>query len=78
MSTREYLIRSPEDVGRTLAEARHFRGLTQEQLARRTKVERTYVAKLEAGHTVLQIERLISLLRDLGVELYATQDAAGG
>lgn len=78
MRTRQYLIRSPEDLGRTLAEARHFRGLTQEQLAHRAKVERTYVAKLEAGHTVLQVERLLSLLRDLGVELYATQEAADG
>lgn len=78
MSTPRYLIRSPQDLGRTLAEARNFRGLTQEQLARRTKVERTYVAKLEAGHTVLQVERLISQLRELGVELHATQEAAGG
>ena len=78
MSTRRYLIRSPEDLGRTLAEARHFRGLTQEQLARRAKVQRTYIAKLEAGHTVLQIERLMSMLRELGVELHATQESADG
>lgn len=78
MSTRRYLIRSPEDLGRTLAEARHFRGLTQEQLARRAKVQRTYIAKLEAGNTVLQIERLMSMLRELGVELYATQESADG
>ncbi len=78
MSTRRYLIRTPEDLGRTLAEARHFRGLTQEQLARKAKVERTYVAKLEAGHTVLQIERLIAMLRELGVELCATQEIANG
>lgn len=78
MSTRRYLIRSPEDLGRTLAEARQLRGLTQEQLARRAKVQRTYVAKLEAGHTVQQIERLLSMLRDLGVELHATQETADG
>lgn len=78
MSTRRYLIRTPEDLGRTLAEARHFRGLTQEQLARRAKVDRTYVAKLEAGHTVLQVERLIEMLRELGVELHATQESADG
>jgi transcriptional regulator with XRE-family HTH domain len=78
MSTRRYLIRTPEDLGRTLAEARHFRGLTQQQLAHQAKVERTYVAKLEAGHTVLQIERLIAMLRELGVELHATQESADG
>ena len=78
MSTRRYRIRSPEDLGRTLAEARHFRGLTQDQLARRAKLQRTYVAKLEAGHIVLQIERLMSMLRELGVELYATQESEDG
>lgn len=78
MSTRRYLIRTPEDLGRTVAEARHFRGMTQEQLARRAKVDRTYLARLEAGHTVRQLERLIALLRELGVELQATQESADG
>ncbi len=78
MSTRRYRIRSPEDLGRTLAEARRFRGLTQEQLAGQARIQRTYVAKLEAGHTVLQIERLLSMLRELGVELHATQETADG
>lgn len=78
MSTRRYQIRTVEDVGRTVAEARLFRGLTQEQLAAKARVERTYLAKIEAGHTVQQIERLLSLLRSLGVELYATQERADG
>lgn len=78
MRTRRYQIRSARDIAHTLAEARHFRGLTQEQLARRARVERTYLAKIEAGHTVLQLERLLSLLRELGVELYATQESVDG
>lgn len=78
MTTRRYLIRTPEDIGRTLAEARHVRGLSQQQLADHAKVDRTYLAKLEAGHTVLQLDRLVSMLRELGVELYATQELGDG
>jgi ribosome-binding protein aMBF1 (putative translation factor) len=78
MSTRRYQIRSSADIGRTVAEARRQRGLTQAQLAETSRVERTYLAKLEAGHTVKQIDRLLSLLRTLGVELYATQEQADG
>lgn len=78
MSTRRYVIRSPEDLGRMLAEARLYRGLTQEQLASRANVGRTYLARLEAGNTVLQVERLLAMLRDLGVELHATQGPADG
>jgi transcriptional regulator with XRE-family HTH domain len=33
-----------------VTELRHARGLTQEQLARRAKVSRGYIADLEAGH----------------------------
>lgn len=78
MSTREYQIRSAEDVGRTIAEARRFRGFTQQQLAAKARVDRTYLAKIEAGHTVQQIHRLLALLRSLGVELYATQERPDG
>jgi transcriptional regulator with XRE-family HTH domain len=78
MSTRRYQIRSVADIGRTIAEARAFRGLTQEELAERTQLERTYLAKIEAGHTVKQLERVIALLRELGVELSATQQSLHG
>jgi transcriptional regulator with XRE-family HTH domain len=78
MSTRRYQIRSAEDVGRTLAEARLFRGLTQVQLAEKAGIGRTDLAKIEAGHTVQQVERILHLLRELGVELHATQESERG
>ncbi|MGK2957139.1 MAG: helix-turn-helix domain-containing protein [Acidimicrobiales bacterium] len=74
MHTRRYVIRTGEDVGRTIAEARLQRGLTQEQLSTNSRVDRSYLARLEAGHTVQQVERVLDLLRELGVELHATQD----
>jgi len=78
MSTRQYVIRSGEDLGRTVAEARLVRRMTQEQLADETGVERTYLARLEAGHSVQLIDRALTLLRHLGVEVHATQDIGDG
>jgi transcriptional regulator with XRE-family HTH domain len=74
MRTREFAIRHGEDLGRTIAEARAERGLTQEQLATRTGIERTYLARLEAGHVVQQVERALTLLRTLGVTITARLD----
>lgn len=73
MSTRRYQIRSTADIGRTLAEARLHKGLTQQQLADQAGIERTYLARLEAGHTVKQLERFVSLLREVDVDLYAVE-----
>ena len=38
-------------IGRVLQAKRETRGLTQESLAKRAKVARSYLAKLEAGHS---------------------------
>jgi transcriptional regulator with XRE-family HTH domain len=71
MNTRRFVIRSGQDLARTVAESRRERGLTQAQLAARAGVERTYLAKLEAGHVVQQVDRALALLRSLGVEVTA-------
>ena len=74
MSTREFVVRSPQDLGRMIAEARVSRGLTQAELAEAADVERTYLARLEAGHTTLQVMRTLELLRRLGVTLHGSLD----
>ena len=38
-------------IGRVLQAKRETRGLTQESLAKRAKVARSYLARLEAGHS---------------------------
>ena len=38
-------------IGRVLQAKRETKGLTQESLAKRAKVARSYLAKLEAGHS---------------------------
>lgn len=62
-------IRHPADLGLAVSEARRAAGLTQEQLAEQSGVERTYLARLEAGLTTLLVERSLRLLRRLGARV---------
>ena len=62
-------IRRPEDLGLALSEARRTAGLTQAQLAHVSGIERTYLAKLEAGLSTLLLDRSLRLLRRLGARL---------
>lgn len=64
-----WVIRSSEDVGRTIADLRHRRGLTQEELARQSSISRNYLARLETGLTVALLDRALRLLRRLGAEV---------
>lgn len=77
MNTRRFVIRSPEDLGRTIAEARRERDLTQEDLARATNLDRTYLARIEAGQSTILIERTLRLLQELGVRLEAEMSIDG-
>jgi transcriptional regulator with XRE-family HTH domain len=63
------VINSPQDFGRTLAGVRRARGVTQESLAEMTGIDRTYLAKLEAGSETLELQRLLLALRRLGAEV---------
>jgi transcriptional regulator with XRE-family HTH domain len=62
-------IRRAEDLGLAVSEARRGAGLTQVQLAEQLGVERTYLAKLEAGMNTLLLDRSLRLLRRLGARL---------
>jgi transcriptional regulator with XRE-family HTH domain len=62
-------IRRPEDLGLAVSEARRAAGLTQEQLAERTGIDRSYLAKLEAGLTTLLLTRSLRLLRRVGARV---------
>lgn len=65
-------IRTAADLGAAIAEARGRRELTQEQLARAVAMDRSYLAKLESGKSVLLLERSLRLLRRLGAEVTVT------
>lgn len=71
-------IRRAEDLGLAVSEARRALGMTQLELAEQSGVERTYLAKLEAGLSTLLLERSLRLLRRLGARLVVElPDGAG-
>ena len=74
MSTQTFRVRSAEDLGRVLREARLNHGLTQaeavEQLG--ATYDRTRLARMEAGGGLQSFSRMIHALRRLGVEVTAT------
>lgn len=74
MSTRQYRVRSGEDLGRVLRDARTGHGLTQEQLVNRLELgfDRSRLARIEAGEGFQSLDRALSVLRRLGIEVYAT------
>jgi len=67
-----FLVRSGPDLGAAVAEARFIQGLTQEALARKTGIDRSYLARLEAGASVQLLDRVLALLRALGAEVTVT------
>lgn len=74
----QWTVRSPSDLGRAIAGVRAERGLTQDQLAKEADVDRSYLARLEAGATALVLERALRVLRRMGatvtVEIHAPAD----
>lgn len=68
-SRRTWKIHSGADFGRTIADLRAERKLTQAELARQGGVSRNYLAELETGLTVAMVERVLRLLRRLGAEV---------
>ena len=64
-----WAIRSTGDVGRTIADLRARRGVTQEELARQGGISRNYLAQLETGLTVAMVDRVLRLLRRLDAEV---------
>jgi transcriptional regulator with XRE-family HTH domain len=74
MSTQVYQIRSGSDVGRVLRDARTERGLTQQQLVDEFGLafDRTRLARIEAGEGFQSLDRVLSVLRRLGIDVTAT------
>ena len=67
-----FLVRSAGDLGKALQQARLASGMTQEELSEATGVDRTYLARMESGLSVLLLERLMRLLRHTGAEVTVT------
>lgn len=74
MPKRSWTIRSPEDLGRAVADIRSATGRTQADLAADTGLSRTYVAKIETGRTSPLLGHLLRALRRLGATVTVTFD----
>lgn len=62
-------IRSPEALGRTIRRTRKQTGLTQAELAVRTRATRQAIVTLEGGHETRAVELIFDALAALGLEL---------
>ena len=69
---RTFSVRTGKDLGGAVRQARLAAGLTQEQLAARTGLDRTYLARMESGLTVVLLDRVLRALRQLGAEVTVT------
>jgi transcriptional regulator with XRE-family HTH domain len=71
---RSFQIRSARDLGAAVKYFRTRSGFSQSMLAERTGLHRSYLASLEGGHTTEALERLLTLLSELGVRVTAVQE----
>ena len=74
MGTRTYRVRSGADLGRVVRDARAEQGLTQQQAVDQLELsfDRSRLARIEAGEGFQSLDRALSVLRRLGVEVIAT------
>jgi len=66
---RTFTVRTGKDLGGAVRQARLASGLTQEQLALRAGIDRSYLARMESGLTVVLLDRAMRVLRQLGADI---------
>lgn len=65
----EITARSASALGRALRAARQAHGMTQSELAERSRTNRFSIAQLEAGESTKAVEKLFDTLAALDLEL---------
>jgi HTH-type transcriptional regulator / antitoxin HipB len=63
---------SPRDIGSCVRNQRRRRGWTQQELADRVGVSRTFVSQLELGKPTTELALALRTLETLGIRLIAT------
>jgi len=64
-----YRIYTPSSLGDAIRHYRTEAGLTQEQLAESTGLQRSYLSELEGGKETEHVKRIFRILRQLGVRI---------
>ncbi|WP_448060437.1 helix-turn-helix domain-containing protein [Cellulomonas hominis] len=62
-------VRTMADVGALVRDARERSGLTQAELARRARVSREWLIKVESGRTSAEMPRVLDVLAELDLAL---------
>lgn len=65
----EFVVVGPNGFGSAIREFRRQHGLTQQQLAAKADMHRSYLAKLESGATTEAMQQLTRALVALGLEI---------
>lgn len=65
----DFRVYTPASLGDAIRHYRNEAGLTQEQLATMVGLNRTYLARLEAGQETERLTRLFRVFRSLGVRM---------
>ena len=63
------MVFGPSGFGAAIKEFRHHRGLTQQELATRADLYRSYLSKLESGATTEALEQMTRVLAELDLEI---------
>ncbi|HLL92389.1 MAG TPA: helix-turn-helix transcriptional regulator [Solirubrobacteraceae bacterium] len=71
-------IRTGADMGRAIAEIRTRAGWTQEQMAQRSGLSRTYLSHLESGRSASVLEHMLRVLRRAGATVTVTWPGEDG
>ncbi|MBL6838100.1 MAG: helix-turn-helix transcriptional regulator [Puniceicoccaceae bacterium] len=68
---KKHVVRSPQDLGSLIAEARRGRGQSQRQLAAEFGVSQAWLSRVERGYQKTWIGQVFRLAVYLGIELTA-------
>lgn len=72
-----YIVDRPRDFGDILAGRREEMSISQEDLAERLGIARSYLSELESGKSTLQLGRLFRALHVLGVDIEVSWESGG-
>jgi transcriptional regulator with XRE-family HTH domain len=73
-TSRPFRARSAQDLGAAVKHYRTLAGMTQQELADRMGIHRSYLAALETGKVTEAMERVMNLLNELGVRVTLTNE----
>ena len=74
MPSKVMQIRTMAQAGQVIREARLESGLTQEKLATKARVSRSWLAQVEAGKPSIDLRKILQTFEALNITLEAVHD----